>query len=177
MTGVLTVFFDVAHQSYLPRLLRREDLLEGNARLQANMSVAAVAAPSTAGYLFQLFGGPAAIAANALGYLWSALWLRRIRIPEPKPEPAEKPNLRREIAEGLRLVAGNPILRTLGAYGATVSLFQSVQIAIGVVFLSRALHLSPGSIGLLSSTSLLGAVAGSLSARKIGALIGPARAL
>jgi MFS family permease len=177
VAGVLTVFFDVAHQSYLPRLLPAKDLVEGNARLQTNVSVAAVAGPSAAGGLIQLFGGPVAILANAAGYLWSALLLGRIRKPEPPPERAASPNLRREIGEGLRLVFGHPALRALGLYGTTVSLFQSIHIAISVVFLSREIHLSAGAIGLVSTTMLLGALVGALTARKLGDLLGPPRVL
>ena len=32
-SGLLTVFFDVAYQSYLPSLVGRQHLLEGNAKL------------------------------------------------------------------------------------------------------------------------------------------------
>jgi MFS family permease len=109
VAGVLTVFFDVAHQSYLPRLLPAKDLVEGNARLQTNVSVAAVAGPSAAGGLIQLFSGPIAILANAAGYLWSALWLRRIGKPEPRPERAGLPNLRREIGCSARSPHGSSV--------------------------------------------------------------------
>jgi hypothetical protein len=47
------VFFDVVHRTYLPRLIGRDRLIEGNARLQGNVSVAAAAAPTLAGYLAQ----------------------------------------------------------------------------------------------------------------------------
>lgn len=72
VAGVLGVFFDVAH-TYLPRLVEREHLTEGNARLQANLSVAAVAGPSAAGFLVQFLGAPGAVAANAVSFLWSAV--------------------------------------------------------------------------------------------------------
>ncbi|WP_246257524.1 MFS transporter [Amycolatopsis anabasis] len=176
-TGVLSVFFDVARPSYLPRLVGREHLLEANARLETNRSMAAVAAPAPAGYLVQVFGGPAAIAVNALSFLWSAWWLRRIRTPDPRPVRAERPRLWREIGEGLRLVFGHPILRAIGLNAAVLSLFQSGQIAINVVFLLREIHLSPGIIGVLSTSTLVGAVLGALCARWIGLRLGQARGL
>lgn len=177
VAGLFNVFFDVGYPTYLPRLLKREDVLEGNARLQTNMSVAAVAGPSAAGFLIQAFGGPVAILANALSFLWSGLWLRRIQTPEPRPEPAVRKDLRREIGEGLRLVWRHPVLRALAGGGAMAGIFQSVQMSITVVFLSREVHLSPGSIGLLSTTTLLGALIGSMSARRLGARFGQARTL
>lgn len=60
LVGVATVFFDVAYQSYLPSLVRRDRLLEGNAKLQASRSVAQVTGPGVGGAPAQLAG-----AANA----------------------------------------------------------------------------------------------------------------
>ena len=56
-SGILTVFFDVAYQSYLPTLVGREHLVEGNAKLTGSAQVAAVAGPSVAGGLVQAEGG------------------------------------------------------------------------------------------------------------------------
>jgi hypothetical protein len=49
--GVFTVFFDVAYQSYLPALIEREHLLDGNSKLQLTVSVTQVAGPSVSGIL------------------------------------------------------------------------------------------------------------------------------
>lgn len=113
VAGVLAVFFEVGHQTYLPRLIPRDRLVEGNAKLQANISVAAVAAPSAGGFPVQYFGGAIAIAVNAATFVWSALWLRGIRTPERVPPRAAREPLWREIAEGLRFVFRHPVLRPL----------------------------------------------------------------
>lgn len=177
ITGVLTVWFDVAHQTYLPRLIGRDDLVEGNARLQANMSIAAVAAPSPTGFAVQAVGGASVVGLNALGYLWSALWLRSVKAPEHVPPAPENRHLRREIAEGLRFVVRHPVLRAVAGHGATHDFFQSAQIAIVVVFLSREVRLSPFAIGLLSTSTLAGAVVGAFAARPLAARFGHGRAL
>src|SRR3954468_9595685 len=54
VTGVLTVFFDVAYQSYLPVLVARDQLVEGNAKLSVTDSAATVIGPSIAGALIDL---------------------------------------------------------------------------------------------------------------------------
>ncbi|MBV9730004.1 MAG: MFS transporter, partial [Pseudonocardiales bacterium] len=177
VTGVLTVFFDVAHQSYLPRLVDRDDLIEGNAKLRISMSVAALTAPSLAGYLVQRFTAPVAVLVDALSYLWSAAWLRTIRTREPDPQKPAEQNLRREILEGMRLVFGNPILRAISLNNATTSLCQTAYLAIVVVFLVREVHLSPGMIGLLGSLSLVGALVGSVLTRRLTTKFGAARVL
>jgi predicted MFS family arabinose efflux permease len=173
--GVLTMFFDIAHQTYLPRLVPREHLPDANARLATNLSTAAVAGPSLAGFIVQALGNATALAADAFSYLWSALWLRRIETPDVRPEPRER-HLLREIGEGLQVVRGNPVLRAIAAYYAFTSFFQSVHLAIVIVFLSREVGLAPWVIGLLSTSSLTGALAAGLTARRLGERVGQARA-
>jgi len=117
--GVLTVFFDVAYQSFLPALVSRDKLMEGNSKLQASQSVAQVSGPAIGGWLTQLIGGANAIGLNALGFLWSASCLFRIRTVEPAVERGTDRKLRREIAEGLRFVFGNRSL--VGIVGCTAT--------------------------------------------------------
>ncbi|MFB9686991.1 MFS transporter [Amycolatopsis plumensis] len=174
--GVLSVFFDVAHQTYVPRLVTPEQLPEANARLQTNRSMAAVAGPGLAGVLVQALGVAAALAADAVSYLWSALWLRRIETPDTRPEPRER-RLLREIGEGLRLVRGDRVLLAISAHGAASSFFQSAHLAIVIAFLARDVGLSPWVIGVLGTASLTGAVTAGLTARRLGDRIGQARAL
>jgi MFS family permease len=85
VVGMLTVFFDVAHLTYLPRLVSPDRLIEGNALLWTNQSVAGVAAPTASGLLIQWLGAPVALLVDALSYLWSALWLGSIRRHEERP--------------------------------------------------------------------------------------------
>ena len=85
--GVLTVFFDVAYQSYLPALVDRERLVEGNAKLEISRSAAAVAGPPVGGALVGVLSAPIAILLDALSFLASAIFLFAIRKPEPAPEP------------------------------------------------------------------------------------------
>ena len=61
VTGVSTVFFDVAYQSYLPQLVDRQQLVEGNAKLQASESVSQIAGPSLGGLLVQALTAPYAV--------------------------------------------------------------------------------------------------------------------
>lgn len=175
LAGLLTVLFDVAHSSYPPRLLTPDQLLPGNARLAANHSVAAVIGAGAGGVLVQWLSAAATIGLNALGFLWSALWLRSIRTPEQQPPAPEHRNLRREIAEGLRYVFRHPLLRPLALNTATTMLFQAANSAVIIVFLVREVHLSPATIGLLSMIGLLGAIAASAFTERLSHRVGDAR--
>jgi MFS family permease len=106
-TGALTMIFDVAYQSYLPSLVTREELIEGNSKLQATSSVAEFGAFSLGGWLVQILSGPLAILIDAVTFVFSALFVRAIRAPEPAVAavPAEgRPGVGREFVEGLRAV-------------------------------------------------------------------------
>jgi hypothetical protein len=161
VTGVLTVFFDVAYQSYLPSLVQREQLVEGNAKLEISSSGASIAGPGLGGGLIQLVGPALAVLADAASFLASALFVFLIRRPEPVPERRDRPAgrrgaMRHEIVEGLRYVLGHRLLRWIAATTASANLFSSMITAIAVLYFVRQLHLSPGLIGLVLTTGNLG---------------------
>ncbi|MGI8762359.1 MAG: MFS transporter [Jatrophihabitantaceae bacterium] len=176
LTGIATVIFQVAYVSYLPTMLPREDLVEGNAKLQGSGAVAQVVGPGIGGALVQVFRAPFALVADAASYLISAAALLAIRAREVPHEPSVR-HLRREIAEGARYVAGDPLLRVLTISPAIANFFFTGYGAIEVLFLVRAVHLQPASVGLLVGVVSLGSVLGAALARPVGRRIGTARAI
>ncbi|MFF7994386.1 MFS transporter [Kitasatospora xanthocidica] len=175
VTGVATVFFDVAHQSFLPAVLPREQLVGGNGALETVRSSAQIAGPGLGGGLVQLLGAPVAIVADAFGYLASALLLAPIKVEEPRPEPEPGRSLRAEVGEGVRFVLGHPLLRAIATATAVSNLFAAVLMAVQTVFWVRVLDLSPGVIGILLSTSAVGGLAGALCAGYLARRVGQAR--
>jgi MFS family permease len=175
--GVCTVFFDVAYQSYLPSLIDRAHLVDGNSKLQASASVAQVSGPGLGGGLTQWFGGANAIGVNALTYVWSVLCLWRIRTPEPRIERGPDRNLRREIAEGLRFVFGNRSLVAIVSCTGSSNLCSGIVGAVGILVLTRQVHASAGIIGLVLTGGGLGGVAGALMARRVAQRFGQARTI
>ena len=177
VTGVSTVFFDVAYQSYLPELVGRELLVEGNAKLQASESVSQIAGPSLGGLLIQALTAPYAVLVDALSFLWSAGYVTAIDVRPPRPERAPDRHLRREIGEGLRFVLGNRMLRAIAMCTGSFNLFSSMTLAVFYLLLARDLHLSPGVIGLLTSTSAIGGLVGALLASRLADRVGQGPAI
>ena len=179
VAGVCTVFFDVAYQSYLPHLVGRDNLVEGNAKLQGTQSVAQVAGPTVGGVLVQALTAPYAILVDAASYLWSAVWVGAIRSREPLPERAPDRHLGREMKEGVAFVLGNRLLRAITACTATANLFSNVGMTVFIVLLASAsgLNLSAGTIGLLFSASAVGGILGALVARRFAGWVGQGPAL
>lgn len=178
VAGLLTVFFDVAYQSYLPSLVGSEHVVEGNAKLGGSAQVAQVAGPSLAGGLVQAIGGPYAVAVDAASFLVSGAAVTSIRAREAAPprRPAGVAHFGREIGEGLRFVSREPIIRAITLTTATYNLFSGVMSGIEVVFLVRVAHASPGVIGLAFAAIGAGGLGGALAASRISRRIGGARA-
>jgi len=169
LAGVLTVFFDVAYQSYLPHLVGRDHLVEGNAKLEASRAVSQIAGPSVGGALVQWLTAPYALLVDALSYLWSAAWIGAISAREPRPERAPGRNLVAEIREGLAFVLRHRLLRAITATTGTSNLFSAVlNTAFIVVLADQAqLDLSAGTIGLVFSIGSIGGLLGAVAATRV----------
>jgi MFS family permease len=183
VTGIATVFFDVAYQSYLPALVSRDSLVEGNAKLQASEAAAQVVGPGLGGALIGVVGAPFAIIADAISYLASAVYVSLIRRPEPHPEAdrlaaglAREP-LRRQIAEGLRFVLHNSYLRAIAAATSSSNLFSNMVYAIIPIYLYRELGLNAATVGVIFGVGSLGALGGAMVANQIAARIGLGRTI
>jgi MFS family permease len=131
VAGILTVLFDVAYQSYLPSLVERDQVLEGNSKLALSSSFAEVAGPGLAGILVQLLTAPMAILLDALSFLASALTVWLVRKPEPQVVPTAGWHVREELIAGM--LAGVIGLRTTLAVGAAGLLLSSLWLVLSLV--------------------------------------------
>lgn len=175
--GVLTVFFDVAYQSYLPHLVGREHLVEGNAKLEAVRSVSQIGGPTVAGVVIQALTAPIAIALNGLSFLASAVYLKLIRRGDDRPRGGASPRLAREVGEGMRFVFGNPMLRAIAVSIASYNLFSGIRVALLVVLLARDLKLAAGTIGAFYSIAAIGGLLGAFTATWVARRIGQGPAI
>lgn len=173
--GFATVFFDVAQLSLLPGLVAPAELLEGNARLQSAQSVALIAGPAIGGVLVSAVGTSGAVWVTAAGFALSGLQIVRIRTAETLPGRAATTSLLRQIAEGLRLVFGQPVLRGIAMCTAWSNLFQSMFISLNLLLLTRVVGLSGTVVGLLIACSGIGAVLGALAGYRVARRVGWAR--
>jgi MFS family permease len=175
--GCLEVFFDVAYQSYLPAVVERDRLVEGNAKLELSVSATSFIGPGAAGFLAELVRPAIAIFFDAASYLGSILLLLLIRRPETPPEahdPATgpRPSMRQEAAEGLRYVLRHRYLRYIAACTGTLNLFGNIGGAILLLYVVQDLGLTAGTIGIVLSIGNLGVLAGALLSERVGRWIG-----
>ena len=178
LVGAITVFFEVANQSFLPTLVQRENIVAGNSKLSTSESLAEIGGPALAGVLVQAITAPVAILFDALSFLASALCAGFIRVREPAPAPTgEQQSLRREMGEGLRLVLGNPLLRATTVALSVRAFFGGAFATLYGLYVIRQLGVTPAIYGLLVTMGGLGALVGALLAGRIVGRFGLGRTL
>jgi MFS family permease len=182
INGVLTVFFDVAWQSYLPSLVERDQIVEGNAKLEISRSAAQIGGPGIGGVLVDIVTAPIAILADAVSFIGSALFVLGIRKPEELPQRGAGPTetaqgMRAELVEGLRYVLGHRLIRPIAAATGTFNLFGNMLFAVYIVYMVRELGLDATAIGLVFGIGNVGAIVAAFVASRVPRSIGVGRTI
>ena len=172
LTGAAKVVFDTAYAAFFVVLVRRDQFLEANSKLSATRSISFMAGPAIGGVMIQVLSAPLAVLADCLSFLFSAVQLWRLPLVTAAPEETTESLFQRAWG-GLRYVLRHPYLRVTLACATTVNLFNFIGSALLVLYASRELSLSPGTIGLAigvgATGSLLGAMLAPRLAQRIGA--------
>lgn len=177
LVALFSMIFQTADNAYLPTVVAREELLDGNAKLATTDAVAEIAGPALAGVFIQLLTAPVAILFDALSYLWSAVLLGRIRRPEvPLATGEAAPDLWRETAEGMRFVFRHQTLRPLTLCLATLAFFLNFFAPLYVLYAVRDLGLQPAVLGFVVAFGGVSALIGARFAAIAGSRF-PVRAL
>jgi MFS family permease len=176
LIGAASMLFDIADHAYLPALITREHLLEGNTKLGITESIAEIGGPAFAGVLVQVLTAPFALAVNSVTYLVSAVFLSGIGAHEEQRQKAKATRWWRDPVAGYQTVRGNSFVWPLFVVGTVSALFGGIFSALYMIYALRTLALSPWLIGSIVAMGGIGALAGASLAgwltRRIG--IGPA---
>ncbi|ARU60332.1 MFS transporter [Tumebacillus avium] len=170
IVGTASVFFDIAYMSYLPSIVKTEELVEGNSKLEFSNSASQISGQAIGGALVQILSAPLAILINGVTFFISAFTLIIIKRKEDKPElPEDKEdnNVFQNIRDGLKFVFGNTILSRITIATGLFNLFGLAMEAIYILYVTRELDLSPFVLGLIFTMSGVGAMAGAAIAGKV----------
>ena len=174
--GMCAVLFDISGAAYLPSLVQRDQLVDGNAKLQATIVVTQSGGPAVGGLLTQLLSAPAVLAGSVFSPILSLLSLCAMRHREPRPEPsAEKRATFREIREALRFIAHDRYLRFLTLRSGVNNIFFTARNTLLPLFVLQTLALSPGSLGIILGAGSVGGFVGALCSRPLAKRMGPGR--
>jgi MFS family permease len=171
--ALFTTFFDAAYQAYLPTLVGRERLVEGNARLTASASVAEMGGFAAAGVLVQFLTGPLALLIDAATFVASALSLAWIRTPETPIPPVRQRRVMAEVGEGLVVLWEDKTLRALVGCSTVISAAGGAFGAMYMIFAVRDLGLSPAAAGAIAACGGIGSLVGATLAEPALRRLGP----
>jgi MFS family permease len=173
IVGSFTVVFDIAYISFLPSLIRRDQLVDGNSKLEMSVSTAQVGGPAIGGVLVGAMSAPLVLFLDAFSYVASAWFLTRIKDSEriARSQPV-RGAMRADIVEGLRVVVGSHVLRALAMSSSLLTLFGWAFIAVYVLYMTGDLGLGPAAVGLVFGAggvgALIGAVIAAPTSRRFG---------
>lgn len=172
LVGTLEAIFLVAYLAYLPTLVPRALLVDGNSKLQMSQSAAQVAGPGIGGVLVQLLTAGIAIIADVIAYTAAAIFVASIQEREIPRAPRAAASLRHEIAEGLGALVGHPVLRGMLVSATILLFFYGALVSAQIVYLSREIGLDPVTIGGILGAGSVSALIGAGLAGPLGARIG-----
>ncbi len=177
-TGALNITSLVAGMAFLPSVVEKENLVEGNSKFATTESLATIAGPSVSGVLVQVLSAPAAIIVDAVSFVFSAVFVWQIKTPESEIlAKEEKRSVWSEIVEGLSFVYKNPILRPLAEGIALHFLFMVMISTIFTLYAIRELNLSPLLLGVIFSALGGGLLLGALSVKYLTARFGQGKTM
>ena len=175
--GVFTAFFDIAYQAYLPVLVKKNQLIDANSKLETSRASSQVAGPGIAGTVVEIVSAPIALVADSISFVASAILLLRVK----KREIVERLNSHQpvmaEIREGLRIVFSNPTLKGIAGCTSTANLFGSMFFALMILFMTDSLGLTPAWIGAVFMVAAVGAITGAVVSSRFASRIGLGRAI
>lgn len=183
LVGVLTVFFDVAYQAYLPSLVERGQLTDANSKLEASRATSQVVGPGVAGAVVDIISrplAPLAVGVDAFSFFGSALSLGRIRHQEEMQRSVERPSVMTDLREGLSVVFRDERLRSIAGCTSTANFFSSALFPVAILYMTdpdlsaqgSGLGLSAFAFGLTFAVGAVGGLGGALYARPFAKRVG-----
>ncbi|MYW20739.1 MFS transporter [Streptomyces sp. SID2955] len=175
--GLATVVFDVGNSTFLPSVVRKEELTARNSLTSASASATQLGGPSLGGVLVQLLGGAATLVFDVVSYFVSAVLLRSLPRPAPVRPEAGGESMVRQIKDGWRFVTHHTVLRPCVMAATLTNFTCGAFMALLPVFLVRTLDASAGLVGVLIATEGLGSLLGATLTPRIARRIGSARTI
>ena len=175
LVGAASVLFEIADHAYLPGLVARDQITQANSSFSATESVAEIGGPALAGILFQVLAAPIAIAANAVTYLLSAVFLAGIRKAEPTPAPEPHARWTDDVRLGFGTALRHPLVRPIFLSSWMQNLAGGMFGALYIIFCVKVVGLNPGLLGLTIAAGGVGALIGAGAAGWLSKRLGVGR--
>ena len=168
LLGIFSMIADIGIMAYIPALVKKDELIEGNSKFAATDSVAVTAGTGASGLLVQALTAPIAIFIDAISFILSALFLTTIRSPEIRQAPPEeRRSVWKDIGEGLSFVYRHRILRPLSEEIALYFFFIYLFIPIFNLYAIRELGFEPFLLGVVIAMLGVGFMVSALTVKRL----------
>jgi MFS family permease len=171
VTGVLSVFFDVGYQSFLPDVVGGDALVAANSRLEASQSGSRILGPALGGAILQVVGPALALFADAASFAWSAITLALLRARSGSVR-GSRTAFGKQLLEGLTALRLSPVLARLAVVTALLNLGGSMARSMLAVLAYRDLHVTPAALGAAMGVAGAGFFLGVTLAAPLSGAIG-----
>jgi MFS family permease len=168
LTGALSVLFFVSQSTLFVSLVQREEYMEANSLLHGSRAFSYTGGPPVGGLLVQLLSAPYALVADAVSFLISVIFLRRIDPVEPPSSTDE----RGRVVAGARFILRSPVVRASLWATATINFFNFAFFALFILYATRYLHVGAGLLGAVLGAGAVGGLIGSVLTPRLGRRIG-----
>jgi MFS family permease len=176
IVGAADITFRAASGACLKALVRPEDLLVANGRLESTTWTATAVGPPLGGAAIGIFGPVTTVIANAVSFLLSALGIRAIGGDEAPPVRTDAARFRAaDLLDGWRYILGHPALRRLFFNTVSVNALILASAPLLAVLMLGQLGFKPWQYGLAFGAPCLGGLIGSRLARPLAARFGSQR--
>lgn len=144
-----------------------EQVVAGNAAVNASYSVTDVAGPGIGGLLVQAVTAPYAIVLDAIGFLVSGGLIATLKADDSGHRAARE-RWSVMVGDGFRFLVRSKPLLMLGISGGVANIFIQAYLTIFVLFAVDTLGFSPVKIGALYAVGAVGGVVGAAFAGRLG---------
>lgn len=174
VVGACTAVFEVAYIAYLPAIVRHDDLVEANSKLQASYSVSQIGGPGLGGLLTKSLGAWFAILANVASYLAAFVVLYLIRHREPArtgDTAANRPRFS-DVFTSFGLLWRHRVLRVLTFQAGWFNFCEQAIMTLFLVYAVKELDMDAGGVGTVLALGALGSLLGAVAAKPLGDRLG-----
>lgn len=160
--GIADAFDGPAASTFVPFLLKREQLVAATSLSQTRTQLTTIAAPVPVGFIIKALGVAWAFFIDAISFLFIIAAL--IKLPDPPPNPAARKPIWHSIWEGLEYVGKDIPLRSLLLVVTGLNFCLAGPFNLGLAYMAKTRFASPAVFGMMLSSAALGMLAGSLLA-------------
>ena len=173
--GTMGMLFQIAYRSLLPSVVKREELLDANSKLEIATSGSVAIGPALGGAIVQAIAAPYALIFGSASFGLSALFFGRMKVDEVPAQRDDSADSGGEIREGLKYFRSNRSLIGMAVSGTSLGIFSGVLSAVFLIYYVKHLEIEPGLLGIILGLGSIGLVGGSLVSSKYTARIGVGR--